>query len=283
MTSTKIAPCYEIETRDYTDGVLDVSATYIIHLKNNGRYASIEKQLSTIHPSNTVHILHNEGFKKCEKTLEKQKSTYDLIHAFMTVFRDAQRRGYGAVLILEDDFDFYNGEIIHHASKIDEFVHTHASEMFVYKLGGAPYLLVPSLSGQYTGFSGGTHCCIYSKPYISHMIAKSPQIQDWDAFHNLYTDATVYIHYVPVCYQLFGETENRSNWGESKIIDRIAATLLVWFAILTGIDKSYAAYPYLYAITKLLFWVLLALFIWVVYLAIAPLRKLWRRLSKKYL
>ena len=201
----------------------------------------------------------------------------------MTVFRDAQRRGYGAVLILEDDFDFHNGEIVHHASKISEFVHTHASEMFVYKLGVIPYLLVPSLSGQYTGFSGGTHCCIYSKPYISHMIAKSPQIQDWDVYNNIQTDATMYIHSTPVCYQLVAATENRSNWGESSVIERMAATLLVWIVILTGIDKSYAAYPYLYVFAKLLFWVLLALFVWALYIAIAPLRKLWRRLSKKYL
>ena len=61
--------CYEIKKYTYDVGILDnsVDATYIIHLKHNGRYEHIQEQLKEYHPTKTVYIVYNEGFKKCEK------------------------------------------------------------------------------------------------------------------------------------------------------------------------------------------------------------------------
>ena len=60
--------CYTFENRNYTNGMFNVDATYIIHLENNGRYQNIENQLSQIAPSNKVYILRNKGYK-CKQNI----------------------------------------------------------------------------------------------------------------------------------------------------------------------------------------------------------------------
>jgi acetylglutamate kinase len=59
--------CYEFKTINFDDGLFknnSIDATYIIHLKHNGRIHDINKQLIEYHPNNIVHIVLNEGFKK---------------------------------------------------------------------------------------------------------------------------------------------------------------------------------------------------------------------------
>ena len=96
--------CYHYEKYHFEKGLLDIDRTYIIHLEGNGRLDNIYKQLEEFHISKEVYILFNKGYKKCNKNLEEQKSTFDLIDAFMTIFEHA--RDLDNILILEDDFFF---------------------------------------------------------------------------------------------------------------------------------------------------------------------------------
>ena len=53
--------CYSFKYIKYNDGLFDktVSATYVIHLKGNGRYENIISQLNEYHPTSDVYILLN--------------------------------------------------------------------------------------------------------------------------------------------------------------------------------------------------------------------------------
>jgi hypothetical protein len=97
--------CYTFETRNYTEGIFNVDATYIIHLENNGRYQDIERQLSKFTPSNKVYILRNKGYK-CKQNTDIHNSALDLVDAYLTILNDAKLKNYENILILEDDFIF---------------------------------------------------------------------------------------------------------------------------------------------------------------------------------
>jgi len=100
--------CYTFKKITYTEGFLDksVDATYIIHLKDNGREEHIYKQLKEYQPTKVVYIAYNLGFKNCSKKLIEQISYQDLSDAFMQCFKHANENDYDNVLILEDDFIF---------------------------------------------------------------------------------------------------------------------------------------------------------------------------------
>ena len=100
--------CYNIKKNTYKNGFLDssVDATYIIHLRNNGRIEHIQEQLKEFQPTKNVYIVFNEGFKNCNKKLIEQISYQDLTDAFLQCFKHANENNYNNVLILEDDFIF---------------------------------------------------------------------------------------------------------------------------------------------------------------------------------
>jgi hypothetical protein len=62
--------CYTFKSIKFNDGIFNktVDATYVIHLKGNGRYENIINQLNEYRPTNEVYILLNDGYKKCDKT-----------------------------------------------------------------------------------------------------------------------------------------------------------------------------------------------------------------------
>ena len=84
---------YEFEMIKMNDGMFDesVDATYIIHLVNNGRYEHIMEQLSKYHPTSTVYILMNKGYKNAVKQPFITNSSLDLVDAFITVFKHAKK------------------------------------------------------------------------------------------------------------------------------------------------------------------------------------------------
>ena len=49
MNDTK---CYRLEQHEFSDGMLNLDATYIIHLEGNGREQHIKNQLEEYHPTN---------------------------------------------------------------------------------------------------------------------------------------------------------------------------------------------------------------------------------------
>jgi hypothetical protein len=62
--------CYYFKQRTYETCLFrEVDATYIIHLKGNGREPGVEQQLVENHPTKTIYIVENQGYKKCPKKL----------------------------------------------------------------------------------------------------------------------------------------------------------------------------------------------------------------------
>ena len=95
-----------------------VDATYIIHLKGNGRYKNIKKQLKQYSLTKNIHIVINKGYKKYKKT-NIDSPAKDLIHAYMFCFEHAKQ--YNNILILEDDF-MIDPRLHNHKDNINNFV-----------------------------------------------------------------------------------------------------------------------------------------------------------------
>ena len=205
--------CYRFEKIYFDDGILDsqVDATYIIHLEGNGRYDDIQEQLSQFHPTNTVYIVFNKGFKKCKKELSEYIPPVDLVDAFLQCFKHANKQDYNNILILEDDFIF-DKKINEkkHQENICNFLKNHNDEDFIYFLGCLPILQIPYNYYTYRIIlSGGTHACIYNKK-IRERILKINQdkIYDWDALFLIELINTHIIHLYVTSYIMIQKIQN---------------------------------------------------------------------------
>ncbi len=100
--------CYTFEKREYNNGFLDsfVDATYILTMENSKRKDNYENQLKEFIPTKTIYIVHNKGYKKCNKILPKEIPPCDLIDANLNAMNHTLKNNYNNILILEDDFIF---------------------------------------------------------------------------------------------------------------------------------------------------------------------------------
>ena len=166
--------CYYIKTLYFNDPLFkETDATYILHLEGNGRYQNIEEQLKLYHPTKIVHILFNKGYKKCEK-LGINTPPVDLVDAYKYIMNHASR--YNTILILEDDFIF-NKNVKKHTKNIDNFVSTHKTSDFVYRIGCIPFIQIPYNMYNYVGVCIGSHSIFYSKSMRDKL---NGNIYDWD-------------------------------------------------------------------------------------------------------
>ena len=215
--------CYHFEKIEFNDNngndiLLDIDATYVIHLENNGRIGSVREQLNKFRPTKNVFILHNKGYKKCEKDKYINKPALDLVDAFLYIFKDAQEKDYKHVLILEDDFIF-NEKIKNKKVRQNIMDFIHNKNYDIYALGLLPF-------GQYVYDNNtnisifdcvGTHAMIYSRKCINETLQKDKRsIEDWDFY--LGTTFKKYMYNEPLCYQLFPETENYKYWRDNFLI-----------------------------------------------------------------
>jgi hypothetical protein len=208
---------YTIKTLEYGDGIFDscVDATYIIHLKNNGREQHIFDELSRVHPTSVIHIVYNEGFRKVDKGPRVKTTVDDLTHTYLWTFEHAVVQRYRNILILEDDFIF--GENIQNQTNqktVCDILESRKTEDYVFLLGCLPFLMIPRDQSTYTGITCGMHCAVYSEQCIRNTLANREKIIDWDIFFNFVSETTnKYVYPTPLCYQLFPVTENSANWG----------------------------------------------------------------------
>jgi GR25 family glycosyltransferase involved in LPS biosynthesis len=214
--------CYTFKKNTFTDGLLNdsIDATYVIHLEGNGRLQQIEDQLSKYHPTNIVYLALNKGYKKCNKSLLSQKSSHDLVDAFLQIYLHAKEMNYNNILILEDDFifspDIQKSSVRNYLNK---YLNTKINTDFLYFLGCVPIIVTPydTLSLRVHA-SVATHATVYSKSFRERMLNtnfKHFPIYDWDAIlsiQELYM-FNKYAYYKPLCYQLFPNTENKSTWS----------------------------------------------------------------------
>jgi hypothetical protein len=259
--------CYRFEKINFKNGLFDesVDATYILHLEGNGRIESIREQLLLYQPSKIVYILFNKGFTKCNKHDKINTTAIDIVDANMSVFEHAQTNKYNNVLILEDDCIF-NMKIKeqNHANNINTFILKHQSERMIYLLGTLPILQMPYDINTNIAYSVGTHAVIYTKSIREQMLTRT--IMDIDEYHNI--NSRKYIYYIPLCYQLFPDTENSANWGNDlgylyKIsVVSTAKTLFKYLKLDTQIEPGYTLF---YKFSKIIFWILLLFIIFVIY------------------
>ena len=260
---------YEVKTLQYEDGIFNnyIDATYVIHLKGNGREQHIFEELSKIHPTNNVHIVYNEGFKKCNKGPTVKTTVDDLTHAYLWTFEHAHNQKYKNILILEDDFIF--SEKIKDATKqqnIFNILKSRENEDYIFLLGSLPFLLIPRDKYTYTGITCGMHCVIYSSKCISNTLANRKNIIDWDIFFNFVSKTTnKYIYYEPLCYQLFPLTENSKNWGLEHIILYVLSCFAKPVMKLCKLDnQTEPGYSIFYIFSKFLGFFLLGIVVYII-------------------
>jgi len=224
-----------------------IDATYIIHLIGNGREESIQKQLSLCKPTRNTYILYNEGFRKSDKQLPVNDSIHDLIDAYLYIMRDSKKRGYSAILILEDDFIFDekigDKEVVH---DIRSFIDEKKDSSFIYSFGVIPYLMIPDTHKSCRVFAKtGTHAAVYSSSCCTTLL-DTPQeyISDWDVFTNMHISNYCYSR--PLCYQLFPETENYNNWGNDHPIKIFISKGIKCYMKYYQLDTSIEGYEQTY-------------------------------------
>ena len=239
--------CYYLKTQHYINPLFNnVDATYIIHLEGNTeRYKNITEQLEMYHPTKIVHILFNKGYKKCNTNAND--SIQDIINTYLYIMNDANK--YNTILILEDDFMF-NKDVHNHTKNIETFINNNTT--YIYRLGCLPVIQVPYNTYTYMGISIGAHSILYSKSIRNTILNDKNNISDWDLYINFIS--INYNYYKPLCYQLFGNTENQSNWGtHNKILHFITQYFVIAFIKLIGIDKkAEPGYTIIYTISKIL-------------------------------
>lgn len=256
--------CYEYEEYNFNNPLLNVDATYIIHLQGNGKYESIIDQLHKYPISKKVYIVLNKGYKKCKKNPAITKPPLDLIDAYLEVFNHATNKG--NILILEDDFMFDNNILDPiHRNNVNQFIKNLND---VYYIGVLPYILLPYDFYNYRNLlSTGTHSVIYSKKFRDK-VKNQLNINDWDIYLKSHKG---YVYYTPLCYQLFPDTDNSKHWGDHNIILYFMGIIARFIIKLTSLDKSITAYSYFYFVSKL--WILLFLFIiWILLTFIISLK-----------
>jgi hypothetical protein len=267
--------CYRFEKIYFDDGILNdaVDATYIIHLEGNGRYDDIQKQLSQYHPTNTVYIVFNKGFKNCKKKLGEYIPPVDLVDAFLQCFKHSNKHNYNNILILEDDFIF-DKKINEkkHQENVCSFLKNHSGKNFIYFLGCLPVLQVPYDYYTYQIIiSTGTHACIYSKNVRTIILQMNQfSIFDWDGLFLMQMCGVTskYAYYTPLCYQLFPQTENSKYWHIDKpqntpffnwIDTNFGKIHKLLFKILLLDQQLQPGYNFFYFFSRLLFFILLFL------------------------
>jgi hypothetical protein len=257
--------CYRFEKIEF-DGhsaLLDIDATYIIHLENNGRLDSVKEQLNKFRPTKDVFILYNKGYKNCKKEEYIDKPPLDLIDAFWYIFKDAQQKNYNNILILEDDFMFNDkikDKIVQ--QNIMDFINN--TNYDVYSLGLLPFL--QSAYNKTTSIcllGGGMHSVIYSRECIDKVLQDDKRsIKDWDLY--IATKFTKYIYNEPLCYQLFPETENQKYW-ENDIGVRTQKYAMNKLKLDTHAEPGYSI---MYFISRGLYGLCIIVIVWLLLLLI---------------
>jgi hypothetical protein len=239
--------CYSYENYHFENPLLPVNATYIIHLEGNGRYDTIIESMQKFPTSKNVHILLNKGYKKCNKPNIKS-SVFDLIDANLNVMKHAYDNNYECILVLEDDFIF--DEKIKekkHKDVISTFLKKHKEPIF-YRIGCLPSYLIPYDNYNYKGLVLGTHAVIYNRSAIKEMLHDN-KLVDWDVYIN---SKNQFIYYLPLCYQLFSETENSKIWGIHSYFTYIFCIIIKKIIRWCNLDTSTYAYPFFYFSAKIL-------------------------------
>lgn len=279
--------CYRFEKNVYTDSIFEgcVDATYIIHLEGNGRHDSIQEQLKEYHPTNTVYIVFNKGYKNCKKEDHINLPAQDLTNAFLKICKDAKIKNYNNILILEDDFIF-NEKIKDplHKKNISVFLKDNENADIQYLFGCIPLIKMPyiyDLNHCRALISIGSHACVYTKSNREKILKeKEENIEDWDLYNCL--NSRRYAYYIPVCYQLFPETENSKSWNQNNFLLKILGIIASRYLFkITKLDlQPEPGYSFFYVFSNIFFFILIFLIFLLFYLVYKYFLKI-NKINKK--
>ena len=222
--------CYRIETLTLENPMFNkgaIDATYILTMETSQR--EYRKNIMRARPTSTIHIQYNKGFKNCKKSLCEEKSHYDIADAVNNAFEDAKARGYGNILVLEDDFFFRRDVGKRDADHISDFLIKNKSIFDCYSLGCIPTVAVPvSMHHLRILQFGGAHAMVFStkmrEDYMGRYAEDRCVTGHVDMFY--WRKYKVYGYIRPIAYQLFPATENMSNWPLfGRVLIRLMPTI----------------------------------------------------------
>ena len=223
--------CYKIDELHLDKGLLDtlVDAVYVLLLENSPRSESVYRQLNEYKLCRNVFVFNNKG--------------------------------YNNILILEDDFlldERIRDPVI--LKEISEFVNTR--DFNVYNLGVIGLPIDPWATHMRMFATGVAHAVIYSpqgKQRVLDEYKKDPcMTSPWistlfmdfrghDLWYNRFLEKQ-YSYKIPICYQIFPDTENKKEWQTS--IGNF------WLSLLKLTKQPKPGWDNLYMIFKLLSYVL---------------------------
>lgn len=217
---------YTFEIINFEKGIFDesIDATYIIHLKGNGRLESIKKQLNKFKPTKVCYILFNDGYKNSNKKNYIDTPDKDLRDCNFTIFNDAIQKNYNNILIHEDDF-FYDDKILldEHKNNLNNFMLENINEEFIYYLGCTPVIL-NRINKNHNKLILGyeAHAIIYSRSIMNKIlklnIEKIEYLYDnFLCMDHLFLNKK-YTYKIPLCFQLHYLTENSKDWLSLNIL-----------------------------------------------------------------
>lgn len=231
-------PCgYSCYTEEYIEtgknGFLEESCamTYIIHLVGNGRYETLIKEYHEFPTTENAILVRNQGYKRghiCQKHPKIQTSFQDLMDAFFTVMRMAERDYPGQnIVVLEDDFVMVPStyESISVKKEVNEFILQHQHENMVYSLGLLPLFCSVSFSFQpsphrISYLKCTTHAMVYTSSFRKYILSQYSShrwlqlhllFQDWDTILEKERQVTKYFYTEPICIQKMYFTENTNS------------------------------------------------------------------------
>jgi hypothetical protein len=258
---------YTLEKLEFESNWLDcVDATYILYLDGSSRYNKLKEQITLNPPSKIVYIVHNPGYKKVNKPLQKQNSEEDIKYSHIIICEFALKENYKNILVLEDDFIF-NTKLITPDINKNASLFLENNNVDHYFLGCAPFISVPAsfnLINWKVLVGRCTHAMIHTTSGMKKLISSYRNkeiIRSIDIF--MVNNNNCYMYYKPIINQLFNETENKITcWGSGNIINNIASILIK----LVNLDKKdQPGFNYLYLFSKISLIIIITIVVLIIY------------------
>lgn len=212
--------CYELEKLTFDNAVLtDVPISYLITMHNSSRRAEYMKQLQNHKPTKVVMIVHNMGYKNCNKP-GVTKPIADLWHAHQFI-ADYHTSNYShsCALIIEDDVQFAH-DFRERSHMVESFIRSNKPD--VYSLGSSPTFTYPYDANHLKGFFTVATAVIYSNSILSRFHELSAQTlsgpHDYYPFWIAFYGTSRFMVRKPLAGQLVTRTENSAIWDPHNIL-----------------------------------------------------------------
>jgi len=186
---------YRYEDMVCSKSRFDVDALYVLHSESCRNLDFLKEQIRRQELCKKVHILH-------AATALSQADSY------RNVFEHAKVQNYDLVLVVESHAHFKETGRGKDQGPINSFIKAHASESFVYQLGGIPFFMFPLNKETFRSFGLGACAGVYSASFRNLVLAQKSNVATWDGY--LLTNTVSYTCVSPFFYPSFPFKENES-------------------------------------------------------------------------